>query len=103
MDLELTDTGDIVLAGLLHSGNSGIKGAMMSIDKNWNKKWSKIYENYPGGTNQFTGLTKENPKMVIIECFGMMATKDASGKTNGFAMACGTGIENCFPDDWNSN
>jgi len=35
--------------------------------------------------------------MVIDECWGMSTTKDSNGTPNGYAMACGTGIEKCPP------
>jgi len=37
--------------------------------------------------------------MVLDECWGMAATKDANGTPNGYLMSCGTGIEKC-PEDY---
>lgn len=48
-----------------------------------------MYGNYPGGVNQFKGISKGDPSMVIDECWGMMST------STGYVMSCGTGIENC--------
>lgn len=51
--------------------------------------------NYPGGINQFAGTAVGDRSYVIDECWGMMATTAADGTHNGYAIACGTGIEGC--------
>ena len=66
----------------------------MKIDSNGQLLWKKVHGNYAGGINQFSGLSK-GPNYVIDECWGMMATTGADGTVNGYAMACGTGIEGC--------
>ena len=64
------------------------------IDKDFKKVWTHTYGDSPYGSNQFAGY--ESFKDIIIdECWGIMATTSPSGVKDGYAIACGTGIENC--------
>ena len=57
--------------------------------------WNTPFNNFPGGTGTYAGLTKASELVVITECWGLTATKDATGTTTGFVAACGQGIEGC--------
>lgn len=66
---------------------------MMKVDAAGQKQWTKTFGNYPGGINQFSNTVPKNYN--IDECWGISKTVDANGMHDGFAIACGTGIENC--------
>jgi len=68
---------------------------MMKVDKDGNKVWTKNLGNYAGGVDQFAGTAVGDRSYVIDECWGMMSTTAADGTPNGYAIACGTGIEGC--------
>lgn len=106
-DLELVASdGGIVLVGhqygttmtgCVGSGCSVIKGAMMKLDSSGAKVWGpKLFGNYPGGVNQFAGLSAGDWALVYTECWGITAIHSSTGNSIiGYAIACGTGIENC--------
>ena len=72
---------------------------MMKISPTGDKEWAHRWGDPPGGFNQFKDA-KPDPRLVIEECFGMIATHDAEGSPNGYVMSCGTGIEHCdLPDE----
>jgi hypothetical protein len=85
------------MTGCVGSGCSVIKGSMMKLDSSGAKVWGpKLYGNYPGGVNQFTGLASGDWALVYTECWGITATYSSTGNSiTGYAMSCGTGIENC--------
>lgn len=107
-DLELiTSTGGMVLIGhhfgtttegCVGNGCSVIKGAMIELNADGTKAWGpKFYGNYRGGHNQFFDLDIGNWALIYTECWGITTTFDASTNApNGYAFACGTGIENCL-------
>ena len=70
----------------------------MKLDKKGKIEWSKTHGNYAGGVNQFAGLPEGDRAYVIDECWGMMKTTAPDGSHDGYAMACGTGIEGCGED-----
>lgn len=90
MDIDVHPDGGYMLGGLRFAPE--IAATMLKIGPDGTKQWVKTYGNYPGGLNQFSGLSNDN-KWVIDECWGLTATTDASGAIDGYAMACGTGIE----------
>ena len=57
-------------------------------------EWTQDYGNYGGGVNQFNGLTPGDWALVYNECWGVAPTYTNSVQ-DGYAMACGTGIEGC--------
>ena len=71
---------------------------MLKLDKHGEKVWTKIHGNYAGGVNQFSGIPVGDRAYVIDECWGMMPTKSDKGVHDGYAIACGTGIEGCNAD-----
>jgi hypothetical protein len=85
------------MTGCVGSGCSVIKGAMMKLDSSGALVWGpKLFGNYPGGVNQFAGLAAGDWALVYTECWGVTATYSSSGNSvTGYAMSCGTGIENC--------
>ena len=112
-DLEITPEGGVVMSGHQHdpgnaytdalgaiAGASGKKttevhGGILMVDKDLKKKWLKTYGNFPGGINQYAGLTSGPREYIFDECFGITTTRDASGATTGYVMACAIGIEGC--------
>ena len=77
-----------------------IKGHMMKLDNDGKLEWTQDYGNYPGGVDQFTGLSKGNWGLIYNECWGVAKkysySADGTIKTHdGYVMACGTGIEGC--------
>lgn len=70
---------------------------MIELNADGTKKWGpKLYGNYPGGVNQFTGLGIGNWALIYNECWGITTTFDpVTNGITGYAFACGTGIENC--------
>ena len=85
------------MAGCVGSGCSVVKGAMLKLDSSGALAWGpKLYGNYPGGVNQFAGLAAGDLALVYTECWGVTATYSSSGNSiTGYALSCGTGIENC--------
>lgn len=67
---------------------------VVKVDKDFNKVWTKNYGDSPYGSNQIAGLESFRER-VIDECWGIMATTSLSGAKDGYAIACGTGIEDC--------
>lgn len=67
-DIELAEDGGIVLVGHYYdkspegcktpNGCTRIRAAMIKVDDQYKVQWNKLYGNYPGGTNQFAGLTE---------------------------------------------
>jgi hypothetical protein len=94
-DLELIPGGGYMLTGLTADPDPSIRKSATNekVSKDLKKVWRKSYGNYPGGVKEFTGFgTYEE---VIDECWGIMSTKNSAGVVDGYAIACGTGIENC--------
>lgn len=85
------------MTGCVGTGCSVIKGAMMKLDSGGVKVWGpKLFGNYPGGVNQFAGLATGDLALVHTECWGISAIYSSTGNSiTGYAMSCGTGIENC--------
>ena len=96
-DLELTEDNGWMLTGL-STGSMRKSATNMKVDKDGKKVWWKHYGNHPGGKYQFTGLGVGDDALIIDECWGIMSTRDSTGKINGHAISCGTGIENCGED-----
>ena len=96
-DLELISGGGYMLTGLTaHVGSDIRKSATNEkVSKDLKKVWRKSYGNYPGGVKEYTGLGTGDKDLVIDECWGIMSTKNSAGVVDGYAIACGTGIENC--------
>lgn len=67
----------------------------MKLDTNGALQWSKLYGNYPDGVNQFADSGEGDWALVYNECWGVTNTYDSSGAVDGYALACGTGIEGC--------
>ena len=84
-----------ITEGCWFDGCGSIAGMMMKLDTNGNKQWSKTYGNYPGGINQFRDAGAGSWALIYNECWGVANTYDSSGNADGYALACGTGIENC--------
>lgn len=83
--------------GCVGTGCSVIKGTMMKVDSTGAKVWGpKFFGNYPGGVNQYAGLGVGNWALIYNECWGVTTTySPVDNSITGYAMACGTGIENC--------
>jgi hypothetical protein len=103
-DLELLDDGGVILIGLKFypiskgchgDGCSSILGHLIKLDSSFKIEWTKDHGNYRGGINQFAGLEKGEPALINNECWGISKTFDADSTHNGYAIACGTGIEGC--------
>ena len=59
-------------------------------------EWTKNYGNYPGGVNQFNGLTGGDKAIVYNECWGVSKRyKEDDTTHDGYVLACGTGVEGC--------
>ena len=67
----------------------------MKIDDQYNLQWKKTFGNYPGGVNQFAGLSEGPWPWIYTECWGMTSVYSAEGNPSGYALQCGTGIEGC--------
>jgi hypothetical protein len=67
---------------------------IVKYDIDFKEIWKGNYGDFPGGSNQYTGM-KSDPALVIDECWGVASMKAADGSHDGYAIACGTGIENC--------
>jgi len=69
----------------------------MKLDASGTKVWQTEIGNYPGGINQYAGLTQGDWALVYTECWGIAKTyaPTAYNTHDGYIMACGTGIENC--------
>jgi len=104
-DLELASDG-LVLVGHEYAPTTekdcwpnkpcgAIKGMMMKLDAQGSFQWKKSYGNYPDGINQFAESGEGDWGLIYNECWGVAKTYDSSGAANGYALACGTGIENC--------
>jgi hypothetical protein len=77
-------------------GCSTIRGHMSRVAADLSSvTWNTPFNNFPGGTGPYAGITKASEIVVITECWGLTATKDATGATTGFVGACGQGIEGC--------
>ena len=68
---------------------------MIKLDANGVQEWKQNYGNYPGGVNQYRDSGEGNWALIYNECWGVANTYDSSGNANGYALACGTGIEGC--------
>lgn len=100
----LSEDGGMVLIGhnydLTNSGcapSTGctrIRGSIIKVDDMYNKQWKKLHGNYPGGTNQFAGLTEGPWSQIYTECWGATPMYSEEGMT-GYIMSCGEGIEDC--------
>jgi len=106
-DLELVD-GGVVLVGLKFypitedchgDGCTSILSHMIKLDSSFKFEWAEDHGNYKGGLNQFTGLEKGNAALINNECWGISKTFDKDSTHNGYALACGTGIEECSLDN----
>jgi len=58
-------------------------------------QWSKTFNDFPGGTGAYNNIAPLSHAVVLTECWGLTQTLDANGNGNGFAAACGQGIEGC--------
>lgn len=102
-DIELASDG-VVVVGHKYSttkstGCGGdtcgvIKGHMKKLSATGTVEWSQDYGNYGGGVNQFDGLSPGDWALVYNECWGVAPTY-TNKVQDGYAMACGTGIEGC--------
>ena len=80
-----------------------IQLSLIKSNKVWlNKKpdlsgfqWSKTFNDFPGGTGAYNNIAPLSHAVVLTECWGLTQTLDANGNGNGFAAACGQGIEGC--------
>ena len=68
-------------------------GVLHTYDRNNVLVSTTAWNNFPGGKYQFAGLTSGLKSVIKTECWGLGKTTDASGKHDGYAVACGTGIE----------
>eukprot|EP00927_Polykrikos_kofoidii_P007962 TRINITY_DN13285_c0_g1_i3.p1 TRINITY_DN13285_c0_g1~~TRINITY_DN13285_c0_g1_i3.p1 ORF type:complete len:517 (+),score=61.30 TRINITY_DN13285_c0_g1_i3:67-1617(+) len=66
------------ISGQGKDGSVGLSGRITRVGSNYSRLWTKSYS--AGG----------DPKYILNECWGLQAMADG-----GFALACGTGIENC--------
>ena len=78
------------------SGCSVIRGHVSQLSADLQSfTWTKLFNDFTGGTGAYAGLTPLSEAVVITECWGLTATVAANGDTNGWAAACGQGIEGC--------
>merc|ERR1712062_597008 len=78
-----------------NGGCGSIRGHMSRLSPNFDLVWNTPYNNFPGGTAEYAGLSKSSEIVILTECFGLTSTIDSNGNTNGFVAACGQGIEGC--------
>lgn len=111
-DIALADDGGVVFLGLQYDISpadcnpvsaypgkcSRIKGSLMKADHEGNLVWKKTYGNYPGGVNQFAGISEGSWTQIYTECWGLSSVSDREGNPTGYAMQCGSGIEGCEID-----
>lgn len=106
-DLEINSDSTITLAGHQYRNVTetnrcwfrdcgAISGIMTKTKTDGTIDWSKNYGNYKGGVNQFAGIPSSDPALVYTECWGFAKTYASDLTThNGYALACGSGIEGC--------